>query len=158
MNNISNLIEYFKYEKNKKIDEKDNINMYSYKISYPELYDKKECPICFENLKIKDEVYLIKCGHLFHKKCLKLWIQKYNINCPTCRVDIKDTYDNYNNGIKKIYNNRDKLYKKLYNKYITKEELIDRELCIFTYLLDISPDKPKNIIINMINKKIKNIK
>lgn len=158
MSNILNLIKYFDdYEKNKNLEKENKLNIYSYKISYPELYEIQECPICYENLKINDEVYLIKCCHLFHKECLKDWIKKNNINCPTCREDLKDIYENYNEGIKKINKKREDLYKKLYKKYITNE-ITDRELCILSYLLDISPDKPKNVIINMINKKIKKTK
>ena len=44
-----------------------------------------ECPICLEDLKIKDSATL-ECGHEFHLCCIKeLW----NPRCPMCRADLK---------------------------------------------------------------------
>ena len=46
-----------------------------------------DCPICIEPFKENDELYQLKCGHIFHTECIAEWI---NINhiCPTCRKDI----------------------------------------------------------------------
>tara|TARA_Y100000996_G_C22156108_1_gene492533 strand:- start:150 stop:545 length:396 start_codon:yes stop_codon:yes gene_type:complete len=43
-----------------------------------------ECPICIEQFKGNDELYQLKCGHIFHTHCITEWININNI-CPTCR-------------------------------------------------------------------------
>tara|TARA_Y100000814_G_scaffold274926_1_gene233961 strand:- start:192 stop:581 length:390 start_codon:yes stop_codon:yes gene_type:complete len=45
---------------------------------------KGECPICIEDFKENDELYKLRCGHIFHTECIEEWI---NINriCPNCR-------------------------------------------------------------------------
>ena len=51
------------------------------------------CAICLEEIKpsigpqqeeLDDTNVILKCGHNFHKKCLKDWIQKKN-ECPLCK-------------------------------------------------------------------------
>lgn len=41
-----------------------------------------QCVICLEN--INGNKTKLKCGHTFHKKCIKKWLKK-NKTCPTCR-------------------------------------------------------------------------
>ena len=49
----------------------------------------KKCNICFEQFKENQYKRDIKCGHLFHKKCIDKWINKYHkVNCPVCRENI----------------------------------------------------------------------
>jgi hypothetical protein len=44
------------------------------------------CPICIEEMKVGDKISKIKiCSHIFHKDCIKPWIEK-NFTCPLCRV------------------------------------------------------------------------
>jgi hypothetical protein len=52
--------------------------------------EKEECSICLgeENLNKK-----LKCGHIFHDKCIKEWIEKGSSTCPVCRATIEQ--DNY---------------------------------------------------------------
>ena len=45
---------------------------------------KGECHICIEDFKENDELYKLKCGHIFHTKCITEWINIESI-CPTCR-------------------------------------------------------------------------
>ena len=46
--------------------------------------DIDECLICFELL--KDNLgYLASCGHVFHRDCIKKWMDK-SVNCPKCRA------------------------------------------------------------------------
>ena len=46
-----------------------------------------DCSICIEPFKENDEMYRLKCGHIFHTKCIEEWININNI-CPTCREDV----------------------------------------------------------------------
>lgn len=46
-----------------------------------------ECTICMDD--IKEDDYITKCQHRFHKKCLNDWISIYsNIECPICRKNL----------------------------------------------------------------------
>ena len=49
-----------------------------------------DCPICIEPFKENDELYQLKCGHIFHTECITEWININNI-CPTCREVVIDT-------------------------------------------------------------------
>lgn len=48
---------------------------------------KVECCICFEEFKLNNRdnrITSLKCGHLFHRNCIELWI-KNSHSCPNCR-------------------------------------------------------------------------
>ena len=45
------------------------------------------CPICYAEFEEGEEMYVLRCEHLFHKECLSRWMSK-QINCPTCRVEV----------------------------------------------------------------------
>merc|ERR1712086_143333 len=53
----------------------------------------EECPICFEPFKVDDDepVAELKCSdkHIFHVKCLSLWIENNHSRCPICRAPIE---------------------------------------------------------------------
>jgi hypothetical protein len=46
--------------------------------------DNKCCSICMDDYKTNDEVFLLKCAHLFHVKCIDNWLEKQS-TCPRCR-------------------------------------------------------------------------
>ena len=48
---------------------------------------KYECSICMEDLS-KETLKVVKCGHFFHKDCIKQWLNNNN-TCPLCRKVIK---------------------------------------------------------------------
>ncbi len=51
---------------------------------------QEDCPICFEEYRIKQHVRsLDKCSHCFHKKCIDKWFRKNqgHMNCPICRTN-----------------------------------------------------------------------
>ncbi len=53
--------------------------------------DKNEAPsccICLAQMKINQEVTLLKCQHLFHFKCLDKWVENKEV-CPFCRGKIE---------------------------------------------------------------------
>ncbi len=46
-------------------------------------FESNECVIWLENSIKGEEVTIIECGHLYHKKCLMDWFEKKKI-CPKC--------------------------------------------------------------------------
>ena len=69
------------------------------KIEMSEKYMKKNgnifeppfCCICLANIDLKQKGILLPCGHLFHFKCAKIWLDK-NCVCPMCRLDLNDYF------------------------------------------------------------------
>lgn len=55
-----------------------------------ETTDKKfdSCSICTEKYENKDNVSVLKCGHIFHTKCIKEW-GHYKPVCPVCKESIE---------------------------------------------------------------------
>jgi hypothetical protein len=48
----------------------------------------KECPICIQEFDLEDDSTIIKCNHIFHSNCIKIWLCEESNKCPICRVDI----------------------------------------------------------------------
>lgn len=44
------------------------------------------CIICQEYYLPEDTVSILKCNHMFHKRCLDNWLLNYNCVCPFCRT------------------------------------------------------------------------
>ena len=50
------------------------------------------CVICLERVRqSRDRILLDPCGHVFHRDCIVLWLEKLPRQCPTCRVDVNLT-------------------------------------------------------------------
>ena len=49
--------------------------------------DGYSCPICLEEFKESKNIRKLKCKHIFHKNCIKEWLEKEN-TCPNCRKNI----------------------------------------------------------------------
>ena len=65
--------------------------------------DEKEnptCCICLVVMKINEDVTKLKCGHLFHFKCLDKWIETKEV-CPFCRMKIEEEKNDKKNEKKK---------------------------------------------------------
>ena len=56
---------------------------------YSNIEDRKDdkCAICLDIFDSDSKVCLLNCGHVFHKDCIKNWVNIKN-TCPTCRVTI----------------------------------------------------------------------
>jgi hypothetical protein len=52
--------------------------------------DESECCICLENITINISIVL-KCGHIFHMKCLELQSCHSN-SCPFCKTELKRSF------------------------------------------------------------------
>lgn len=53
--------------------------------------EESNCPSCLENIIEGEEVYDIKCKHVFHMKCTEDWFESniHNDNtCPLCREQL----------------------------------------------------------------------
>jgi hypothetical protein len=53
----------------------------------------EECPICLDNL--VDEILITECNHKFHINCFvnhywKCMDNNLTLNCPICRINLKD--------------------------------------------------------------------
>ncbi|KAL0483494.1 E3 ubiquitin-protein ligase [Acrasis kona] len=46
-----------------------------------------ECPVCQDDFKQDEQLNKIECNHLFHKKCLREWLERHN-TCPMCRHEL----------------------------------------------------------------------
>ena len=51
----------------------------------PNDVEEDQCTICCMALEDGDRVGSLKCDHLFHSDCLKLWLQRRNA-CPLCQM------------------------------------------------------------------------
>ena len=56
------------------------------------------CSICHEDINFScEEISVLNCGHLFHQKCLKQWLNTSS-TCPECRISVAA-----NNFVQKLY-------------------------------------------------------
>lgn len=53
------------------------------------LTDDNECSICLGKYKITDKIKELPCRHIFHKKCIKNWLERSD-KCPLCQFDIQN--------------------------------------------------------------------
>ncbi len=49
--------------------------------------DKKNCIICLEDFKNREEIVTLPCTHIFHTKCIKDWLIEEK-SCPICKFEI----------------------------------------------------------------------
>jgi len=45
-----------------------------------------ECSICLELYQENDKIVQLTCNHIFHKDCIREWLQNKQNNCPLCRL------------------------------------------------------------------------
>jgi len=62
-------------------------NVIKYDCHYRLSKDNQDCSICFGKMGKKRRVIQLKCSHIYHKKCIKSWIDN-NDTCPMCRDQI----------------------------------------------------------------------
>lgn len=50
------------------------------------IYHSNKCIVCYEDYEKTqtNECLLLKCGHVFHEKCIETWINEKQ-NCPICK-------------------------------------------------------------------------
>ena len=49
------------------------------------------CSICQEDINSRQHCSILKCGHIYHKNCIKTWLTKTcdKPTCPCCRIDVR---------------------------------------------------------------------
>ena len=50
------------------------------------------CVVCLEPKKVKEDLWILPCGHFFHKNCILNWGRTHN-TCPECRESFADADD-----------------------------------------------------------------
>lgn len=49
-----------------------------------------ECPICFSNMTTRRNCETLKCGHIYHRRCMQEWRDRCTngreVTCPNCRT------------------------------------------------------------------------
>ena len=55
--------------------------------------ENKRCSICLENFKNGDDSIILPCIHIFHSKCINIWMKK-NAVCPICKYKINQNNNN----------------------------------------------------------------
>jgi hypothetical protein len=78
----------------------------------------RQCSICFETIDFKKDKIILNCLHVYHTKCLNLWVkQKLNSfttpDCPMCRNEIitpRPIKNNINNSSDSSGYDTDDLY------------------------------------------------
>ena len=70
----------------KNTDKENNNNKNEEKIDYiivKKDFENNECIICLDDMKIGDNIKILKCGHIYHHKCINDW---FNVKkeCPIC--------------------------------------------------------------------------
>lgn len=63
----------------------NDIDIVDYTVSIEN--NSEKCIICLETLEISEVCKMKNCIHIFHKKCIKNWLNIKH-NCPTCRTSI----------------------------------------------------------------------
>ncbi|EXJ58727.1 hypothetical protein A1O7_06156 [Cladophialophora yegresii CBS 114405] len=46
------------------------------------------CAICLDSLEENDQIRELRCGHVYHAKCLSLWVERGHHDCPLCKYDM----------------------------------------------------------------------
>ena len=67
----------------------DYINTYYRKVpdNLGILYSAKGlCALCHKKYEMSHTVRKLKCGHVFHKKCIDNWLIDHQYKCYTCNV------------------------------------------------------------------------
>lgn len=81
---LSFCIKIFSYIGDKKNKNIKMLNNYIF-INENKVRNNELCCICLEEL--NENVVMIKCHHIYHKKCIDEWFLKKK-NCPLCNINI----------------------------------------------------------------------
>ena len=48
--------------------------------------EKKQCSICLDDIRSKNDTRMLSCAHTFHGSCVGEWLKRSNV-CPLCRTE-----------------------------------------------------------------------
>ena len=57
-------------------------------------YNETNCSVCLTEYKVKENIIILNCMHVFHDECLMIWLKKRN-TCPVCRFELKTDDEDY---------------------------------------------------------------
>lgn len=50
------------------------------------------CPVCLDDFCLKEKILICPCEHMFHTKCLLVWLQHRN-TCPVCKAEVRTVHN-----------------------------------------------------------------
>mmetsp|Transcript_34152 Transcript_34152/g.47551 ORF Transcript_34152/g.47551 Transcript_34152/m.47551 type:complete len:293 (-) Transcript_34152:492-1370(-) len=53
---------------------------------------ERRCPVCLVDMDLGDEIRVLPCPHLFHRKCIDQWLLMRQ-TCPICRTKVLQDHD-----------------------------------------------------------------
>ena len=65
------------------------------------------CSICYEKFKIKDNIHITKCEHIFHYFCIEKAVDNKIYHCPLCRTNIQTGEKKLINEMRNNFNDID---------------------------------------------------
>lgn len=48
------------------------------------------CSVCKEDFADSDDVRILPCGHIYHRRCIDPWLLDFAGTCPLCRIALQD--------------------------------------------------------------------
>ncbi len=66
--------------------------------------EESKCSICLENIQLNNDINILKCGHIFHYKCIENLVDHHIDRCPNCRSNLK-TGEKQSNNQNTLFNN-----------------------------------------------------
>jgi hypothetical protein len=54
-----------------------------------QLQKQPECNICLKQFKASEQVRLLPCKHLYHSKCVDVWLTEVKGSCAVCRDNVR---------------------------------------------------------------------
>ena len=58
--------------------------------TYSENESLETCAVCVEDFKTDENVRVLPCQHIFHPKCIDIWLDEYSSLCPLCKYDMRE--------------------------------------------------------------------
>tara|TARA_B100001559_G_scaffold317917_1_gene323993 strand:+ start:125 stop:1033 length:909 start_codon:yes stop_codon:yes gene_type:complete len=85
---ISNTVNEKYSEKEINNDVINNISTFPFKKNnFNITNDTHNCIVCMCEIEENEECKKLKCGHMFHSKCIDNWLRR-TLECPMCRIEI----------------------------------------------------------------------
>lgn len=71
----------------RKVDQIIDIDYFKYNPGKHDVGEDKQCTICHNDYKSREDLSILNCDHIFHTKCVEEW-GLYKAECPLCRHKI----------------------------------------------------------------------
>jgi len=57
--------------------------------NYEHTKEDVECVVCLCKIEEGDEISVLRCDHMYHRRCLDKWVSFKNNTCPLCRESLR---------------------------------------------------------------------